>query len=137
MSLLSSTVNDDDDDKENEASQTKNQGGNNNNYKKHWKLLSGSSDDALQQRLSPAGASPDRLTLPLGSSPVLKPSNAKDGRLRDVEPLLAASPNILGNNNNSNGGARSIHQKGSGHPLGAVYCIAYTPPHRFVFSPPR
>ena len=134
MSLLSSTVNDDEDDKENEASQTKNQGG--NNYKKHWKLLPGPSDDALQQRLSPAGASPDRMMLPLGSSPVLKTSNAKDGRLRDVEPLLAASPNILGNSN-SNGGARTIHQKGGGHPLVAVYCSAYTPPHRLVFSSPR
>lgn len=90
-------------------------------------------------------ASVDRILIPLGSSPVLNVRNGagnsatitgngatitgsgavKESRLRDVEPLLAASPNILGKS-----GPRVIHAKPNGHPMGTVYCIAYTPPNR-------
>ena len=148
-------------------------------HRRQWKLFSSSSDDALQQRSAghqrlqsgdgiplpqsgggaprlPLGsvisASPDRILLPLGSSPVfnarkgglhdrngdahssgsgaLHPGNSgvKDPRLRDVEPLLAASPNILGGGSGGKVGSRGFHSK-SGLPMGAIY-FAYTPPNR-------
>lgn len=83
-------------------------------------------------------ASPDRILLPLGSSPVLNarnctPNSARNGTsngLRDVEPLLAASPNILGSSGGKSG-PRGIHSKTNGLPLGSVLCLAYTPPNRY------
>ena len=136
--MLSSTVNDEveeDANKENQDDRTGKVGSENRN-RKHWRLYSSSSDDALQHRsgggvhFSAISASPDRVVLPPGSSPVvLRPMNGvvKDGSLREIEPLLAASPNILGNKAQP----RNIHHKTNGHPLGSVYCVAYTPPHRY------
>jgi hypothetical protein len=46
--------------------------------------------------------------------------------LRDIEPLLAASPNIMHKTPSSGGRGRG--PKPGAHPLGALY-IAYTPPH--------
>ena len=227
MSLLSSTAYDDedlsDDDKENHVEfpsmnsitsvGSRRRGGGSGGvgqpHRRNWKLLSSSSDDALQQRSSgqhaqrsaaqqlplqrSAGqqlqlstghkvppvavfaASPDRILLPLGSSPVLNEKygaglrtpnsgsgadlsspytgkiagpNAlntgnrnklsasnigngagKDPRLRDVDPVLAASPNILGSGG-SKSGPRVIHAKSNAHPMGTVFCLAYTPPNR-------
>ena len=125
MSLLSSTVNDGDEEG-NKENQTETGSG---NRIKHWKLFTSASDEVphhpphhhphyhrgvvVPAHFS-AGAvsSPDRrVPIPYGSSPLLKPG--RDGSLRDVEPLLAASPNIMESNSNSK--SRKTSQRSSGH----------------------
>ena len=144
MSLLSSTVNDGDEEG-NKENQVETGSG---NRIKHWKLFSSASNDAPYPHhrgvvvpahfSAGAVASPDRrIPIPYGSSPLLKPG--RDGNLRDVEPLLAASPNIMEGSGNK---GRKTSQRSSGHSshgtpgyaghaLGTPgYGATYTPPHR-------
>jgi len=87
-------------------------------------MLSSTVNDDDDENKENLPSSPD-LYPPVVSSPVLKSHEVAEKHLRKVEPLLAASPNILAS---KNGLGAKLRPKVGPHPLG-VCCVAFTPPH--------